>query len=174
MPARKKEYDEAVQVASWIDALDSSCLREVVTEAFVARRMAVRAKGSDKIIASGDSTLEQIQFGKYTGDKACQKATVALRKFDEAYMGTQRPAYGRALKRRYGHASTIASQVLLFNNVAHPDRAARLHAATCPMLNTAKRRSSVQRFDDPPQEDIDDLNERGFPVKMCKCLKRTP
>lgn len=63
--------------------------------------------------------------------------------------------------------------VLLFSNVARPDLAARLHAAECPMVNTSKgHRGAVNRIDDPTDDDIADLNERGWPVKRCKCLPK--
>jgi hypothetical protein len=101
MPARKKEYDAVFTIAPWITNLGNPCLEQMVAEAFLARNSAVKARGDDKIIAAGDATIERIQFGKYTGDVACQKAATALRRYDEAYMGTQRK-YGRALRRRYG------------------------------------------------------------------------
>ena len=60
--------------------------------------------------------------------------------------------------------------VLLFNNCAAPHLAARLHARSCPMLRTAKRRGSVVRVEGADvAEQVEDLNERGFPVKRCKC-----
>jgi len=76
--------------------------------------------------------------------------------------------------------------VLLFNTAADPSRAARLHAPDCPMLRTAtgRRFSTVHRYavgeicrgyrDPLDQAEFDDivadLNDRGFPVKHCKCL----
>jgi hypothetical protein len=60
--------------------------------------------------------------------------------------------------------------VLLFNTCAHHSLAARLHADDCPMVRMARRGSGVIRTDNPSQEDIDNLNEREFPVKRCKCL----
>jgi hypothetical protein len=63
-------------------------------------------------------------------------------------------------------------EVLLFNTAADAHLAARLHAATCPMVNTAAKRGrkSVKLIDEDVQENVDDLNERGFTVKRCKCL----
>jgi hypothetical protein len=61
--------------------------------------------------------------------------------------------------------------VLLFKTTGPNHLAARLHSDTCQMLRTAKRGSSVKRIDSPTKEDIDDLNERGFPVGVCKCLR---
>jgi hypothetical protein len=102
MPARRHRYDAALRLAPWVEGLESACLREMVTEALIARKAAVEAKGDPKIIASGNATLERIEFGKDTGDVACRKASVAIRRFDEAYMGTRsRAAHGHALKRRY-------------------------------------------------------------------------
>lgn len=67
--------------------------------------------------------------------------------------------------------------MLLFNNAAHPNRAARIHAAHCPLaINTASRkgrRTAVQAITDFDQEMIDDLDARGFPVKRCRCCKGT-
>ena len=67
-------------------------------------------------------------------------------------------------------------RVLLFNTAAHPDRAARVHASTCPMLNVAAKAGRgarvVKRIEgDGLDFTISDLNERGFPVKTCRCLK---
>lgn len=63
--------------------------------------------------------------------------------------------------------------VLLFNTAAKAELAARIHEDTCPMVNTAKRPavSGVVRRTDVTQEVIDDLNEREWPVKACKCVK---
>ena len=61
--------------------------------------------------------------------------------------------------------------VLLFKTTGPAYLASRLHAPSCPMLRTAKRGGSVHRVDAPDQAENDDLNERGFPVCLCKCLK---
>lgn len=61
--------------------------------------------------------------------------------------------------------------VLLFKTTGPAHLAARLHSPDCPMLRTAKRGGSVKRLDNPDQAEIDDLEERGFSVKLCKCLK---
>lgn len=60
-------------------------------------------------------------------------------------------------------------KTLLFNTCADPSRAARLHLSTCSMVSTAKVVAEISA--DELQADIADLNERGFPVKACKCLK---
>ena len=68
-----------------------------------------------------------------------------------------------------------ARLVLLFSTVADPSRAARVHVETCAMVNTAARGRKVVRAAEGTladiQADIDDLNERVFPVKFCKCCK---
>lgn len=63
--------------------------------------------------------------------------------------------------------------VLLFNTVKDT---ARVHVQDCPMVNTAKGSKRIVRlvtYDsvEDLQEDIVDLEERGFPVKFCKCTK---
>jgi hypothetical protein len=80
----------------------------------------------------------------------------------------------RALARRYGRAMVSPSGdpiVLLFDNRASAARAARLHVASCPMTRVAKRGSGVGLDPNVSEEDIADLNERGFPVKRCKCIR---
>ena len=63
--------------------------------------------------------------------------------------------------------------VLLFSTTAAPERAARLHAADCNMVNTAgskvKAMSFANDLDPELVEALSDLEERGFPVKRCKC-----
>ncbi len=67
----------------------------------------------------------------------------------------------------------VVKVVLLFSNVARADLAARLHAPSCSMVQTSKgRRGRLTRIDDPTEEDIADLNDRGWPVKRCKCLPK--
>lgn len=68
--------------------------------------------------------------------------------------------------------------VLLFNTRANPALAARVHSEECPMVNTASTRRFVKRVVvaskgtlEQIQGEIDDLNEREFPVKFCKCCK---
>jgi hypothetical protein len=105
MPARQKRYDDAMQLAPWVNKIDDRCLRDVVLEALIARNAAVRANGDDKTIAAGDATLEQIEYGRVSGRRACRKAATAVRKFDEAYMGAERRSgKGHALRKRYGRA----------------------------------------------------------------------
>jgi hypothetical protein len=64
--------------------------------------------------------------------------------------------------------------VLLFNKCCDPSRAARVHAPECAMVNTAKNGRRVSKEEGTLAElqaSIDDLNEREFPVKFCKCCK---
>jgi len=61
--------------------------------------------------------------------------------------------------------------VLLFNNCAPAHLAARLHAAACPMVAMADRPGRrVAAIRDNLEWEIADLEERGWPVKRCKCL----
>ncbi len=63
--------------------------------------------------------------------------------------------------------------VLLFSTVAPAKRAASLHAIGCPMVNTArKRRGPIRLIENPTQEDIVDLVERGYPVARCPCTRQ--
>lgn len=62
--------------------------------------------------------------------------------------------------------------VLLFHTATDPSRAARLHDSKCLMVNTAKRRRGIVKFImGDLDDDIADLNGRGYPVKRCKCCK---
>jgi hypothetical protein len=66
----------------------------------------------------------------------------------------------------------MASLVLLFHKAADAKNAARVHHDACPMINTAKPKGrGVVVACEATKEAIDDLNERGFPVKACKCVK---
>lgn len=62
--------------------------------------------------------------------------------------------------------------VLLFNTCANPAQAARVHVATCRMVNTAGKRvvatagTLVQL-----RSSIDDLTNRLYPVRFCSCTK---
>lgn len=60
--------------------------------------------------------------------------------------------------------------VLLFHTAAPAERAVRVHLDTCTMLRTAKRGGVVKQMP-YSQEEADDLTERGFPVRFCKCTK---
>jgi len=76
-------------VADWIDGLGNECLSEMLVEALVARRSAIRAgalahRATKSIIESGDATLEQIKYGRYRGTPACKRAATIIRKYTEA------------------------------------------------------------------------------------------
>jgi len=69
--------------------------------------------------------------------------------------------------------------VLLFSTTKPANVAARIHAADCAMVNTSGRKVIPQRFEngvDPETGDTlveveADLEERGYPVKRCKCCR---
>jgi hypothetical protein len=58
---------------------------------------------------------------------------------------------------------------LLFSTIGKAERAARLHVASCPVARAVKR--TTRKMTHPDEDDVDDLNERGFPVKTCKCVR---
>lgn len=84
----KRRFEEA-SFPAWAEAIEDPCLRDVVLEAFVARRAAVLA-GADRhracraALTSGDATMDQIRYGRYEGKSACRKAATAVRKYDTA------------------------------------------------------------------------------------------
>jgi hypothetical protein len=146
MPPRRHRYDEALRLAPWVERLDNSCLREMVTEALIARKAAVTARGNAAVIASGDKTLERIEFGKDTGDVACRKASVAIRRFDEAYMATRTAGRrGRALAKRYGH-SAVMKRYHAADVLAGAYRGRGRGRNTMPGRPTAPRRASGVRL----------------------------
>lgn len=64
------------------------------------------------------------------------------------------------------------AQVLLFNRCADSSRAARVHAATCPLVAAARKsHSKVAVIENDLEETIADLEERQWPVRYCKCTK---
>jgi hypothetical protein len=91
---------------------------------------------------------------------------------------------GVVLRRRYGRASVDGrttpldwhSVVLLWHTATSNERAARLHVPSCQVCKTVKPGGKVKmhKFVDEAdmRDTIDDLNERGFPVKACKCIPR--
>jgi len=86
MPSRKHRYDAIRIAVPWVDGLEDRCLREIVIQAFEARRKAIETNGKSRLIAAADHSLEQIEFGRVSDKKAWQLATAALRKFDQAWM----------------------------------------------------------------------------------------
>lgn len=65
----------------------------------------------------------------------------------------------------------MGSTVLLFNNCAAAHLAARVHAEGCPMVAAARRSRGKVRVCAADEETVADLNERGFTVRECKCMK---
>jgi hypothetical protein len=71
-------------------------------------------------------------------------------------------------------------RVLLFNCCAASHLAARVHSSACPMVAAAKKsRGRVKVRTEGAlhvalDEEIADLNERGFPVRECRCLGSRP
>jgi hypothetical protein len=95
MSSREHRYRAALQRSPWIDALDDRCLREIVIQALESRRVADETNGNKRLIASGDASLEQIEYGRLKGQKAWRAATSALRHFDQAWMGVAVPGTRR-------------------------------------------------------------------------------
>jgi hypothetical protein len=64
------------------------------------------------------------------------------------------------------------TEVLLFSTVADGSRAARIHSSSCQLVAAARRsRNGKTRVIDADLDAVvADLNERGYPVKRCKCL----
>lgn len=60
------------------------------------------------------------------------------------------------------------SLVLVFNTVARADLAARLHSESCSMV---RARGGVVVIREDLECEMQDLCERGFPVKRCKCCE---
>lgn len=87
MPAKAARIAEAMKLAPWVDELDDLCLYEVVLQALTARVSAMRHNGDARIIAAGDAALDAVSSGRVTGDQACKKAAVALRKYTRSYGG---------------------------------------------------------------------------------------
>ena len=85
MPPRKRK----IPWPAWVNALDDMCLREGVREALTARETALslganKKQGCVGAFRSAETTLDQIEFGRVTGQAACKKAAVALRKYTNA------------------------------------------------------------------------------------------
>ncbi|MEJ7812895.1 MAG: hypothetical protein WKG32_20945 [Gemmatimonadaceae bacterium] len=79
---------------------------------------------------------------------------------------------GRVRVMNPGDPGEYAGLVLLFKTTGPIGNMARLHAASCPMVNTAKRGGKVKKIEGAGVADaVEDLNDRGFPVVRCKCCK---
>ena len=64
--------------------------------------------------------------------------------------------------------SEAVGLVLLFNSCGPVHLMAQLHAPGCAALNRAGRKVARLEGEDLPG-DVDDLIERGYPVRLCKC-----
>ena len=61
---------------------------------------------------------------------------------------------------------------LLFKNFGPIEHMATLHTETCTMLNIGKRRGKANVVRGERVADaVEDLTEREYPVKRCKCCK---
>jgi hypothetical protein len=61
--------------------------------------------------------------------------------------------------------------VLLFNTAAPAHLAARLHALPCAKVSHALSNPFVVVVRDDTESEADDLRERGYSVKRCKCCE---
>jgi hypothetical protein len=85
MPLRQRY----LQYPEWVENLPDTCLVNAVKEAITTRDSAIRGGARDHkacraALGSGEKILDQIEFGRVTGEKACSKAAVAVRKFNTA------------------------------------------------------------------------------------------
>lgn len=62
-------------------------------------------------------------------------------------------------------------KVLIFNTREGGDNAVTAHAAGCHVVTTARTRKHVQVVDTDVEAAEQDLKERGYPVKHCRCTK---
>ncbi len=67
-------------------------------------------------------------------------------------------------------ANEFAGTVLLFKSFGPVANMATLHAEACNMTNTAGRKVKIIRGEGVADA-VEDLLERDFPVKRCKCCK---
>jgi len=175
MPPRRSKYYDVIAQDSWVRDLDDPCLKESVLQALLARGTAQDRKADLVAVARGDKSIDAIRLGLVQGEDAWRRAAYALRTYVEAstkaYLAGRK---GHALRR--GSRGVLRARasgrpaVLLLHTAAAPERAARLHDATCPMLRTAKRGGVIKRIE-ATADVIDDLNERGYQVKSCKCMR---
>lgn len=87
MPPKKKF--KQLSVPKWVDEIQDDCLYEILVAAHVTRRSAIRNGAMNyqacrSILESADAVMDQIEYGRYGGSIACQKATAALRKYHSA------------------------------------------------------------------------------------------
>ena len=88
-PARRSTLIAVLERNRWIEDYSQTdpCLYEVLVQAYVAKHTAEDTNGDSKVIAVGDRILHEIRDRRVQGQRACARATAAMRKFDEAYMG---------------------------------------------------------------------------------------
>lgn len=83
--------DKKIVVPDWLDRLEGNeCLSDVIWEALRARHKALRAgaernKACKNALASAETTLDLIAYGNIAEGRACTKAAVAVRKYNDAY-----------------------------------------------------------------------------------------
>ena len=63
--------------------------------------------------------------------------------------------------------------MLLFNKAGSAETAARIHDSSCPLVAAARnsRGRIVVIEGESMQMEIEDLNERAWAVKICKCVR---
>jgi hypothetical protein len=62
-------------------------------------------------------------------------------------------------------------RVLLFNTAAPVHLAASVHDSECRMVNTGRKKGGAVKIDFNVDEAVADLRERGWPVRLCKCIR---
>jgi DNA polymerase IIIc chi subunit len=62
--------------------------------------------------------------------------------------------------------------VLLFNNCADSNHAARIHDGACPLVAAALRSKGRVKVCPADTATLADLDERGWIVKTCKCVTK--
>jgi hypothetical protein len=61
--------------------------------------------------------------------------------------------------------------VLTLDNAAHNNNRARLHAVGCSALRMFNGKRGKMQVTEELESQVAWLNENGYPVKACKCLK---
>jgi hypothetical protein len=104
MPSKLRSIQRVLDEQAWINEhQDDPCLYDELVAAYVSRRHAEGANAPAKALARGDDALDQIKSGRAKGPNAWTKATVAIRRFSEAF-GAATGESNRALWKRYGRA----------------------------------------------------------------------
>jgi hypothetical protein len=117
VPPKAKSILRVLSEQQWIEAFQTAdpCLFDELVAAYVARGHAALAGAPASAIARGDDALERIKSGRAQGTDAWTKATVAIRRFSEAYgaatgVASGGPKRGRALSKRYGYARAVGTK----------------------------------------------------------------